>query len=52
MVQVVSDRASVVSDRVVSDQVMDWAASVEDLECAERMVDCPVHSSRRAGLNF
>ena len=51
-VWVVSGLASVVSDRVVSDQVMDWAASVEDRECGARTGDCPVHSSRRASLDF
>ena len=63
MVQVVSDRASVVSGRavsvrvvsgrVVSVRVAGWVvseASVEGRECGARMVDCPVHSSRRANL--
>ena len=64
MVQVVSDRASVVSDRavsvrvvsvrVVSGRVVGWVVSevsVEDRECAERTDDCSARNNPRVGLD-
>ena len=54
MVQVVSDRASVVSGRVVSVRVAGWVVSevsVEDRECAERTDDCSARNNPRVGLD-